>query len=477
MAGYIGPVNAGITSQAQSKRVFAPTTTTTVFSFAHDALSLQVFHNGVRLVKDTDYTANGTAVTLTSAAENGDQVVLISNPSFQVADTYTQAEADGRFTSKSGDTMTGSLVGVTQMGIGTTSPEFPLDIQSDSSANAIQVIGRSSDNIGQITFTSNDKATDYLDIQARSSDLRFQGRGTIPMTFHTDLTERMRIDSSGNLLVGMTSYASSSVGTTMQSGLLTSARSGNIAGYFNRLSSDGSLVSFAKDGSTAGSIGTLNADPWIARANGCGVRFITAAYLPTNASGNDSDNVVDIGMSSVRFDDIYATNGTIQTSDRNEKQQIASLTTAEMDAAKAISQLFKTFKWNDSVTANGDAARTHAGVIAQEVETAMTDAGLDAGDYAFFISSTWWETQTDVPAVAAVAEVLDDDGNVVTEAVEAKDAYTRTDTYETAEEAPEGATERTRLGIRYPELLSFVGAATEQRLAAIETRLTALEAV
>ena len=62
------------------------------------------------------------------------------------------------------------------------------------------------------------------------------------------------------------------------------------------------------------------------------------------------------------------------------------------------------------------------------------------------------------------------------EAVEAKDAYTRTDTYDTADEAPEGATERTRLGIRYPELLAFVGAATEQRLADIETRLTALEA-
>ncbi len=33
---------------------------------------------------------------------------------------------------------------------------------------------------------------------------------------------------------------------------------------------------------------------------------------------------------------------------------------------------------------------------------------------------------------------------------------TRTDTYETQEEAPEGATERTRLGVRYPELLAFI---------------------
>jgi hypothetical protein len=105
-------------------------------------------------------------------------------------------------------------------------------------------------------------------------------------------------------------------------------------------------------------------------------------------------------------------------------------------------------------------------VIAQEVQTAMTNAGLDAADYAFWCSDTWWETSTDVPAVEADEEA----------GVEAKDAYTRIDTYYTADEAPEGATKRTRLGVRYAELLAFVGAATEQRLADIETRLTALEA-
>jgi len=77
--------------------------------------------------------------------------------------------------------------------------------------------------------------------------------------------------------------------------------------------------------------------------------------------------------------------------------------------------------------------------------------------------------------VEAVEEVLDEEGNVITEAVEAQEAYTRTDTYETAEEAPEGAVERNRKGIRYPQLLAFVGAATEQRLASIEARLDALE--
>jgi len=158
----------------------------------------------------------------------------------------------------------------------------------------------------------------------------------------------------------------------------------------------------------------------------------------------------------LRFDDIYATNGTIQTSDRNEKQDIAELSDAEQRVAVAAKGLLRKFRWRDAVAEKGDEARTHFGIIAQDLQAAFAAEGLDAGDYAMFISTTWWETQTEVPAVEAVAEVLDEDGNVVTEAVEAVDAYTRTDTYETQEEAPEGATERTRLGVRYSELLAFI---------------------
>jgi hypothetical protein len=174
---------------------------------------------------------------------------------------------------------------------------------------------------------------------------------------------------------------------------------------------------------------------------------------------------VDIGNSTFRLDNIFATNTSIQTSDQNEKQDIASLTTAEITAAKALSKLFKTFKWKDKVATKGDAARTHTGHIAQEVQAAMTDAGLDASNYAFWCSDTWWEASTEVAAVEADEEA----------GIEAQDAYTRIDTYHTADEAPEGATQRTRLGIRYAELMAFVGAATEQRLADIETRLAALE--
>ena len=277
------------------------------------------------------------------------------------------------------------------------------------------------------------------------------------------LEEAMRIDSSGNLLVSKTTTSISTAGVAISSSQgVRSTVDGNVPVLLNRLTSDGNIADFRKNGTSQGVIQVTNNRIAIASGNS-GMFFdggSSVAIWPwkeTATGSGSADNSIDLGDASNRWDDVYATNGTIQTSDQNEKQQIASLTDAEISAAKAISKLFKTFKWNDSVAEKGDAARTHTGVIAQEVEQAMTDAGLNAGDYAFFISTTWWE---------ADETYTDDDG------VE----QTRTNTYDTAEEAPEGATERNRKGIRYPQLLSFIGAATEQRLASIEARLDALEA-
>jgi hypothetical protein len=287
--------------------------------------------------------------------------------------------------------------------------------------------------------------------------------------FGTNNTERMRIDSSGNVLVGKTSQDTSVDGVELRAASIVAVtRTSGNAGYFRRNSTDGDIVQFNKDGATVGVISSQNSGDLAIGQTFTGLLFNDASnniipFDPTN--GTSRDNIIDLGASSHRFDDIYATNGTIQTSDRNEKQDIEELSEAEQRVAVACKGLMRKYRWKDKVAEKGDNARIHFGIIAQDLQDAFAAEGLDAGRYAMFISSTWWETQTEVPAVEAVEAqdaVYDDEGNLVSEVVEeveAQEAYTRTDTYETAEEAPEGATERTRLGVRYPELLAFIIAA------------------
>ena len=258
-----------------------------------------------------------------------------------------------------------------------------------------------------------------------------------PLAFGTGTTERMRIDSSGNLLVSTSSdFASGTV-----DGILAQGTNKPAAGFSN--TEDGQIVKFYQTGSLVGNIGTVSSSLFISSpsGSGTGLRFSNAVIHPCDSDGAPRDNAIDLGYGSGRFDDIYATNATIQTSDQTEKQDIAALTSTEMLVGKRISALFKTFRWKDKVASKGDNARTHTGIIAQDVQAAFTAEGLDAGDYSLFISSTW---------------LVDSEGNEV-------------------EEGTEGAVSKTRMGIRYPELLSFVAAYNEQRFANIETRLTALE--
>jgi hypothetical protein len=141
-----------------------------------------------------------------------------------------------------------------------------------------------------------------------------------------------------------------------------------------------------------------------------------------------NDNTIKLGYPSNRWTTVYATTGTINTSDATQKQQIRSLDDAEKAVAQSIKGLIKAYKFNDSVAEKGDGARIHIGVIAQEVQSAFETQGLDSSKYAMFCSDTWYEVD---------GKPKSEEGN-----------------FYTAES--EGAVEITRLGIRYEELLAFV---------------------
>ena len=76
--------------------------------------------------------------------------------------------------------------------------------------------------------------------------------------FGTDSTERMRLDASGNLLVGKTANNLTDDGIVLRgSGELFVTRASDVAA-FNRRSTDGDIVTFRRDGTTVGSIGSNN---------------------------------------------------------------------------------------------------------------------------------------------------------------------------------------------------------------------------
>lgn len=201
------------------------------------------------------------------------------------------------------------------------------------------------------------------------------------------------------------------------------------------------------------------------------VSFNTGTFQP------GVDNTMTLGGASFRWTTVYATTALINTSDVNDKQQIENLTSAEIAVAKKLKDLFKTYKFNSAVEQKGDNARIHIGLMAQDVQQAFIDEGLDPGKYALFCSDTWQEYNGQAVLVDAenmysvlTGYELDgqtftlDEGNVAPENSTA--IYTKVPT-----------TTVTKLGLRYIELMAFLLAANAEEMNSLTARLSVLESI
>ena len=88
-----------------------------------------------------------------------------------------------------------------------------------------------------------------------------------------------------------------------------------------------------------------------------------------------NDGVSGCGASGRRWNTVYSTNGTINTSDAREKEDISLLSDAEIRLAQRLKGLVRTYRWKR------DPAKKHFGVIAQEVIEAFDAEGLNWQDY------------------------------------------------------------------------------------------------
>jgi len=123
----------------------------------------------------------------------------------------------------------------------------------------------------------------------------------------------MRIDSSGNLLVGKSSASYSTEGQEFRAnGATVLGRSGAEPLNLNRIGSDGGILNFNKDGTTVGSIGVRSNDIlYTATADNAGQKWDgdNQRIDPCNADGSTRDGLLDLGHNTGRYKDLYLSGG------------------------------------------------------------------------------------------------------------------------------------------------------------------------
>jgi hypothetical protein len=150
------------------------------------------------------------------------------------------------------------------------------------------------DNTGPVTVT------DGLTVQGAFTSLGIDDNAT---------STAMTIDSSENVFVGRTSDSFGTVGSSYRAnGSISATASANEILDLNRLSTDGNIMRFFKDGSTVGSIGNSTTNLLINSTSGSGLFFGSGTLAPM-LSGSLTGNSIDIGTLSYRFKDLYLSGG------------------------------------------------------------------------------------------------------------------------------------------------------------------------
>ncbi len=190
-----------------------------------------------------------------------------------------------------------------KVGIGTSSPDRELTVGGVSNA--------------RIGILSNDNSTGASQLQFGDPDNSQIGRiyyehSDNSMRLHTNNTERMRIDSSGNVLINTTDSSTLTAGIKLRASdnAIAAVVTSNPSGYFGRLSTDGDIIKLRKDSTTVGSIGVVNSNNLYIQGDSTnsGLQCGTNTILPVQ-NGANASNTIDMGDGSNLWKDLYLGGG------------------------------------------------------------------------------------------------------------------------------------------------------------------------
>ena len=199
------------------------------------------------------------------------------------------------------------------VGIGTSSPSAALHVRNN---DAVLILDDANNGVGGTAyrphqeFWANGTRVGSIGM-ADSNDLEIiaDDYNSASINFDTGGTERMRIDSSGNLLVGTASQFGAGLSLNANNTAYF-RKSGDAPLTLRRDTSDGSILNFFKGTATVGSITTHNSRLGIGTGN-TGLRFHddADAVLGYDPSTGSNKHDMDLGHYGTKFKDLYLSGG------------------------------------------------------------------------------------------------------------------------------------------------------------------------
>jgi len=313
-------------------------TTFTLSAAPANENNTQVFVGGVYQEKAT-YSISGTTLTFSEAPANTVSIEVVSVAVGQINSAIQLSDADGdtkvmveesadedkirfdtagseRMVIDSSSVLIGSSTSIaSNIGLqvtGTDAAGFISLFRNDSSVVA-------NDDLGGILFygSDNNATTQFASIRATAVGDHADGDNPTALRFLTTpdgsetTAEKIRIDSSGNLLIGQTSINYNAVGSSLANiGTFRAAVDGGLVAALNRKTSDGAILNFYKDGTGIGTIGSSSSKPYFVNSVDGGIHLSTDGYgrallLPADQNGAPEDNLHYIGSATHRWRDIY----------------------------------------------------------------------------------------------------------------------------------------------------------------------------
>jgi hypothetical protein len=145
------------------------------------------------------------------------------------------------------------------VGVGTASPTLKLTVASDDTLGGILVTGS---NAPGIRLNDTTDGNSYSAVFAQNGGVLYISADALntaansSIRFEVDQVEHLRIDGSGNVLMGKTSPSTSTVGFQfdLANQKIASGANGGASAFFNRNGDDGMIVQIAQDGTVEGTI-------------------------------------------------------------------------------------------------------------------------------------------------------------------------------------------------------------------------------